>query len=186
MSSKYWAILTICMILPFVAFGDGEEDEPNKKVAPSIEAGIALGGLYSNHSFTNKPLKTMHLVANIPFTDQVFYGIGTGFEKGPDIHVLPFYLMFKGMFDDQGNTPYITSRVGYAVSWSDKNKYVKEYEISGGMLFAAGAGYRYRLGNTTSFLIEVGYHHQFLVERVNDYETDLNLDMISLKAGVLF
>ncbi|MCF8307549.1 MAG: hypothetical protein K9I68_00925 [Bacteroidales bacterium] len=181
---KYWALLTIVILLPLTALSD-EDEEKDKKVYPSIETGIAIGGIYTDNTFTSRPLKTFHMVANFPFSDQVFYGIGTGYEQGRDFHLLPFYLTFKGMFDDEGDTPYISSRLGYSFAWADRNT-LEDYKVPGGMLFSAGAGYRYRLSDRTSILVEVGYHHQFLTEKFHDYDQEINLDMIAIKVGILF
>ncbi|MCF8334126.1 MAG: hypothetical protein K9I47_08260 [Bacteroidales bacterium] len=182
---KYWAVLTIVILLPLIALSDDEEEEKQKKVYPSIETGIAIGGIYTDNTFTSSPLKTFHMVANIPFSDQVFYGLGTGYETGQKHHLLPVYLAFKGMFEDEGDSPYISSRLGYSFSWTKRNT-LKDYEVPGGMLFAAGAGYRHRLNPQTSILLEIGYHHQFLKEKYHDYEQEINLDMIAVKVGILF
>lgn len=185
MVNKYTILFLLLIVLSLSVMAD-EEKTQDKKVYPSVETGIAIGGMFTNQGFSQHPLKTIHLTANIPFTDEVFYGVGAGFESGSGLHLIPLYLSFKGMFDDEGNTAFISSRFGYSLTWSHENKHLKDYELPGGMLFSGGIGYRFEIDDEKSLLLELGYHHQFLVEKYRNYEEELNLDMISLKVGVLF
>ncbi len=185
MVNKHIILFVMLSVLSFSAVAD-EEQKQKKKVYPSVESGIAIGGMFTAHGFTQHPLKTLHITANIPFTDEVFYGVGAGFESGSGLNLIPVYLSFKGMFNDEGNTAFISSRFGYSLSWSHENNHLKDYELPGGILFSAGVGYRFEIDDEKSLLFELGYHHQFLVEKYRNYEEELNMDMISLKVGILF
>ena len=185
MVNRYTILFVLLSLFSFSAIAD-EEQKQQKKVYPSVETGIAIGGMFTDHGFTQHPLKTIHITANIPFTDEVFYGVGAGFESGSGLNLIPLYLSFKGMFDDEGNTAFISSRFGYSLTWSYENSHLKDYELPGGILFSGGVGYRFEIDDEKSLLLELGYHHQFLVEKYKNYEEELNLDMITLKVGVLF
>lgn len=182
----YWAGLMLLFVLPLTVWADDDEKEEGKPVFLSLDAGLAVGGQFTEHGYTDQTMKQVHLTAQLPFSDQVTYGIGTGFEKNSGMTLIPLFLHFKGMFDDEGRGPFIQSQLGYAIAGSYEKKYLPNLEIPGGMLFAFGAGYQFETEGKTAFTVQASYRHQFLVEKYDRYEQEINFDMLSIKVGVFF
>jgi hypothetical protein len=160
-----------------------------------IEAGVLSG---TTQTITNWQTDYK---AYSTFSLQIFQGhqfhpaFGLGFTTGLDWYhnqtILPVALGIRGDFSQKRITPTYGFDMGYGLGWLNEQKNNKTY--SGGGLFALSGGIKIRTLSQTSFLLSLGYRHQFARSNYDspdawgiDVENNETFNRLVLKFGVGF
>lgn len=152
----------------------------------SVGGGYLVGGQFFSEAFTYNPAFSGELALYHPLSSTVNVGLGTGASMlMRQERFIPVFLSFVGFMKPDQASNYLLINVGTSAAWRSTSAEFSDYKFKGGMMFKAGFGRRFLVGNH-SILAGVALHHQWAKGTFAngfglEYNENLNFDWLAFE-----
>ncbi|MDB5280179.1 MAG: hypothetical protein JWR61_5134 [Ferruginibacter sp.] len=150
-----------CLVVLLSANGQHVPKLAPAKFQSSLQTGLSIGQKGS------KPAWLVNTVNGLQYKNW-FAGIGLGIDYYGLKRTVPLFLDVQKNLSVKQNTLFWYVSGGYSIPWvieSHKPAYANKYEATGGLLYEAGAGYKFSLFNKTKLGLSAGYSFKQLKEQ---------------------
>jgi hypothetical protein len=161
MKLKRIYLLVTCLVVLLSANGQHVTKLAAAKFQTSLQTGLSIGQTGS------KPGWLFNTVNGLQYKNS-FAGIGLGIDYYGLKRTVPVFLDIQKNLSAKQNTLYWYVNGGYSIPWvveSNKPAHAGNYKATGGLLYEAGAGYKFSLFNNTKFGLSAGYAYKQLKEK---------------------
>ena len=197
-------LLMLCLLLAApLAFGQDDEEDPDKKDKPSKEkkslrhaaqvhylVGGELGDTYINF----KTGFGFHYAALFKFDKHVYIGPGVGIDQlGRAERFFPLFVQAEGYRSATKDGLMLRGKLGYAFATNPEyERYNFEgFDFAGGFTFEIGTGYRFEVKDQYYLIFGAAFRQQYARIEYADafnarYEQDLNYMLLNFSVAVHF
>ncbi len=177
-------LLTVCCTTLSLS---GQEQQPELPALRVMAGGgYLIGGQFFSESFTYNPAFSGDIGIYLPLNSTVNIGVGTGATLlMQQERFIPFYLSFLGFIKPDQSTTYMLLNMGSSAAWRSRSAEFSDYSFNGGMMFKAGVGRRFLIGER-SVLLGMSLHHQWATGTYAnglglEYAENLNYDWLAIE-----
>jgi hypothetical protein len=173
MKLKSFYLTVTCMVVLLAAKGQHVTKQASVKFQSNLQTGLLAGQKGS------KAALLINTVNGLQYHNW-FAGIGLGIDYYGPKRTVPLFLDVQNDFSARHNTLFWYANGGYNFPWLKDNERLQDatnYQSFGGLLYEAGAGYRFSLFKKTHVGFSAGYSYKQIKEKFTPpcYWCELNI-----------